>query len=98
MQKKNEKFDQRNKGFKPSHFRNQQRQPSQVVTKPTRMMGDKPRDPKEPREPIQCWGCGGDHMIKYCPHRNGNEGQIQSTQGVETVGQEPGPFIESTKH
>ena len=31
---KNEKFDQKKKGFKPSNFRNQQRKPSQVVTKP----------------------------------------------------------------
>ena len=28
--KKNEKSDQRNKGFKPSSFKNQQRQPSQA--------------------------------------------------------------------
>ena len=30
-EKKNEKFDQRNKGFKPSNFKNQQKQPSQAV-------------------------------------------------------------------
>ena len=36
--KKNDKFDQRKKGFKPSYFRNQQRHPSQAVTKLTRMM------------------------------------------------------------
>ena len=53
--KKNEKFDQRKKGFKPSHFRNQQRNPSQAVTNPSRMMGDKPRDQKDTREPLQCW-------------------------------------------
>ena len=29
--KKNENFDQRKKRFKPSHFRNQQRHPSQYV-------------------------------------------------------------------
>jgi hypothetical protein len=24
---------------------------------------------KIPRKPpIQCWGCGGDHMYRYCPH------------------------------
>ena len=40
--KKNEKFDQRTKGFKPSHLRNKKRKPSQTVTKPARMMGNKP--------------------------------------------------------
>jgi hypothetical protein len=25
---------------------------------------------KIPRQPpIQCWGCGGDHMFRDCPHR-----------------------------
>ena len=51
---KKEKLDQRKKGSKPSHFRSQQRKPSQVVIKPTIMMGDRPRDPKDPREPLQC--------------------------------------------
>ena len=46
--KKNEKFYQRKKGFKPSHLQNQQRKPSQDVTKPSRRMGDKPRYPKDP--------------------------------------------------
>ena len=29
-EKKNEKYDQRKKGFKPSNFKNQQKKPSQV--------------------------------------------------------------------
>ena len=32
--KMNEKFDQRRKGFKPSRFRNQQKQPSQAASNP----------------------------------------------------------------
>ena len=36
--KRNEKFDQRKKGFKPSHFQNQQRKPSQAMTNPSRVM------------------------------------------------------------
>ena len=43
--KKNEKFDQRKKGFKPSNFRNQQKQPSQAASKPAGVVGEKPRDP-----------------------------------------------------
>ena len=85
--KRNENFDQRKKGFKPSHFRNQQRQPSQAMTKPTRVMGDKPRDPKDPKEPLQCWGCGGNHMRRNCLHENGYARQAHNIQGVETVDQ-----------
>ena len=82
--KKNVKLGQRKKGSKPFHSRDQQRQPSQAVIKPTRMMGDKPR------KPLKCWGCGGDHLIKYCPHRNGNDSQVHNTQGADTVGHEAG--------
>ena len=38
--KKNGKFDHRKKGFKPYHFQNQQRHPSQAVAKPTGVMDD----------------------------------------------------------
>ena len=44
--RKNEKSDKRKKGFKPSNFRNQQKQPSQVVSKPAKVMGEKPKDPQ----------------------------------------------------
>ena len=57
------------------------------MTNPTRMMGDKPRYPKDSREPLQCWGCGGDHMLRNCLHRNGNVIQVHNIQGVEIVGQ-----------
>ena len=48
------------------------------------MMRDKPR------KPLRCWGCGGDHLIKYCPHQSRNEGQVPNTEGPETVDQEEG--------
>ena len=51
------------------------------------MMGDKPRDTKEPREPLKSWGCGGDHMLRNCLHRNGNVSQVHNIQGAEIVGQ-----------
>ena len=44
--KKNENFDQRKKGSKPSNFRNRRKQPSQAEEQPTRVMGEKPRDPQ----------------------------------------------------
>ena len=65
------KLVQRKKGFKPSHFQDQQKYPSQAMTKPAKMMGDKPR------KPFRCWGCGKDHVIKYCRHQNGNEILVQ---------------------
>ena len=67
--KNNENFYERKKGLKTPHFRNQPRNPPQVVTNTTRMTGDKPR---EPREPLQCWGCGEDHFIRNYPRRNGS--------------------------
>ena len=44
--KRNEKYDQWKKGSKPSNFRNQQKQPSQAVIKPARVMGENTRDPQ----------------------------------------------------
>ena len=68
--KKNEKSDQRKKGFKPSNFRNQQNHPSQVVSNPVVVIGEKPKDPQQNRGPLQCWRCGGPHMCRTCPLEN----------------------------
>ena len=38
--------DQGKKGVKPYNFINQQMQPSQDVSKPTKVMGEKPKDPQ----------------------------------------------------
>ena len=43
---KNEKLHQRKKGFKPSNFNNQQKQPSQAMSKPIGVTGEKPKDPQ----------------------------------------------------
>ena len=50
-------------------------------------MGERPRYPKEIREPLQCWGCGGPHLRRKCPRRNGNVSQAHNIQKEETVGQ-----------
>ena len=42
------------------------------------------------KEPLICWGCEGPHMSRNCPLVNRNEGQVPSTQEVETMGQESG--------
>ena len=44
--KNNEKYDERKKGFKPSNFKNQQKQSSQVENQPARVVGENPRDPQ----------------------------------------------------
>ena len=44
--KKNEKSNQRKKGFKPSNFRNQQKQPSQVEKHLARVVGENPIEPQ----------------------------------------------------
>ena len=85
--KKNENFDQRKKGFKPSSFRNQQKKPSQAMTKPARVMDDRSRNPKEIREPLQCWKCGGPHMHRNCPLENESARPAYNIQEAETVGQ-----------
>ena len=84
---KKEKFDQRKKGFKPSHFRNQQRQSSQAVNQPTRVMTEKPRYPQHNKEPLQCWKCGGPHMRRNYPLGDGNVRPAYNIQEAETVDQ-----------
>ena len=84
--KKNENSDQRKKGFKPSNFKNQQKQPSQDVSQPAKLMRENPRDPKEIREPIQCWTCGGPHTCKNCPHEECYVRPAYNIQEAETVG------------
>ena len=70
--KMNEKSDQRNRGFKPPKFWNQKKQSFQVEKNPTRVMGEKPREPQQSGEPLQCWKCGGPHMHICFPLENEN--------------------------
>ena len=68
--KKYENFDQRKKGFKPSRFINQQKQPSQAVSNPVGVTGGKPKDPQQNKGPLKCWKCEGPHLCRYCPLKN----------------------------
>ena len=52
--KKNEKFDQRKKGFKTSRFGNQQKQPSQAASNPVGVTREKPKDPQQNKRPLKC--------------------------------------------
>jgi hypothetical protein len=41
---------------------------------------------KRPRKtPIQCWGCRGDHMYRYCPHISDKVRVVHNVQQVETM-------------
>ena len=68
--KKNEKFDQRKKGFKPSRFRNQQKQPSQAANDLVGVTSGNPREPHLNKGPLKCWNCEGPHLRRYCPLEN----------------------------
>jgi hypothetical protein len=63
--KKKLKMDQRKKGTKPPFFRNNPQ--GQPTSKEPRTIETGSQSPMQP--PIQCWGCKGDHMFMYCPHR-----------------------------
>ena len=85
--KKNEKFDQRKKGFKPSNFRNQQKHPFQATSKPVGVIGGKPKYPQQNKGPLQCWKCGGPHKCRIRPLKNESARTAYNIQEAETVGQ-----------
>ena len=83
----NENLDQRKNGFKPSNFRNQQKQPTQVEKQPARVTGEKPKDPQQNRVPLQCWKCGGPHMRNNFPLESESARPSYNIQEAEIVGQ-----------
>jgi hypothetical protein len=75
------KKEQRQKGNKPSFFRNSlQGQPSFREPRMTEERAQRQR-----QMPIQCWGCKGNHKYKYCPHKNGKVRIVHNVQQAETV-------------
>jgi hypothetical protein len=79
--KKKSKMDQRKKGIKPPFFRNNsQGQPTSKEPRMTEAIGKRPRKP-----PIQCWGCGGDHVLRDFPHRGEKVKIAYNVQQVEKV-------------
>jgi hypothetical protein len=32
------------------------------------------------REPLKCWGCGEEHLLRDCPHRQQNNGRVYKIQ------------------
>jgi hypothetical protein len=83
-EKKNFKFDQRRKGFKPPFNRNEpnrnhQDQYAKGYFKKEYFLG------KRGRPPIQCWVCKEDHLYKDCPHRNDIVNTVHNIQEATTV-------------
>jgi len=77
--KKNRKVDQRKKGFKPYHFRNQpmtfqQNQSTQSGKRLVGVLG------KKPRKLIHYWGCGARHLYKCWIHLKEKPIIIQNIQ------------------
>jgi hypothetical protein len=74
-------MEHRNKGTKRPLFRNNpQAQPTYREPIMIETCGKRTRKP-----PIQCWGCKGDHMYKYFPHRGENVRTVHNVQQPETV-------------
>jgi hypothetical protein len=82
--KKNEKSDQRRKGFKPSFNRNETNRNHQYQY----AKGDSKKEyslGKRGRPQIQCWGCKEDHMYKDFPHRKDRVKTVHHIQEDTTV-------------
>jgi hypothetical protein len=58
-------MDQRKKGIKPPFLRNNYQ--GKPASKKPRMIEEIWKIPRKP--PIECWGCGGDNVLRYCPHK-----------------------------
>jgi hypothetical protein len=86
------------KGSKSSGFKNykknprmnfptwsvlQQNFPSVDGNKTSGPIPVKTNNPK--KEPLKCWGCGEEHLLRDCPHRQQNSRKIYNMQEATTV-------------
>ena len=85
--KMNENSNHRKRGFKTPNFQNQQKHPFQAEKKPSKVVGENPRESQQNKEPLQCWKCGGPHMHWFCPLENENVMPTYNIQEAEKVGQ-----------
>jgi hypothetical protein len=37
------------------------------------------------KEPLKCWGCGEEHLLRDCPHRQQNNRRVYNIQEATTV-------------
>jgi hypothetical protein len=75
------KKEQRQKGSKPSFFRNSPWGQSSFK-EPRKVEGSE----QMPRPPtMECWGCKGNHRYRDCPHRKDKARTVHTVQQAETV-------------
>jgi hypothetical protein len=67
----------------PAQSVHQQNFPSLGGNKTSGSVPVKADNPK--REPLKCWGCGEEHLLRDCPHRQQNSQRIYSIQEATTV-------------
>ena len=67
----------------PTRIVHQQNFPSQSGNKPFGSTPAKTDNPK--KEPLKCWGCGEEHLLRDCPHRQQNSRRIYNVQEATTV-------------
>jgi hypothetical protein len=75
------KKEQRQKGSKPSFFRNSPW--GQSSFKEPRKVEGSEQMPRPP--PIECWGCKGNHRYRDCLHRKYKARTVHTVQQAETV-------------
>jgi hypothetical protein len=75
------KKEQRQKGSKPSFFRNSPW--GQSSFKEPRKVEGSEQMPRPP--PMECWGCKGNHRYRDCPHRKDKARTVHTVQQAETV-------------
>jgi hypothetical protein len=95
-QKSGSKFQK--KGIKSSGFKSykknprmnfptrsvlQQNFPSSDGNKTSGPIPVKTNNPK--KEPLKCWGCGEEHLLRDCPHRQQNSRKVYNIQEATTV-------------
>jgi hypothetical protein len=61
----------------------QQSFPSSDGNKTSRPIPVKIDNPK--REPMKCWGCGEEHLLRDCPHRQQNSRKVYNIQEATIV-------------
>jgi hypothetical protein len=67
----------------PARSMHQQNFPSLSGNKTSGPISVKTDNPK--REPLKCWGCGEEHLLRDCPHRQQNSRRIYNIQEATTV-------------
>jgi hypothetical protein len=67
----------------PSQSVHQQNFPSLGGNKTSGSIPVKTVNPKG--EPLKCWGCGEEHILRDCPHRQQNSQRIYNIQEATTV-------------